>query len=155
MSRSGTSLIAQILHTLGATLPDDVIGPDRGNPAGHWEPRALVEINDQILSHVGLAWDDPRPLPDGWVCSLEAHGFALRIKAQIERDYAGSRLLLIKDPRLCRLLPLYCDALDMLDIEPSILLGSPSGRGGAISGPAGWDRAGAVATTLVAVGNRG
>jgi hypothetical protein len=82
----------------------------------------LVEINDRILSHVGLAWNDPRPLPQGWVHSAEAHGFALQIRQQIEREYPDSRLLLIKDPRLCRLLPLYCDALEMMDIEPSVVL---------------------------------
>jgi hypothetical protein len=122
MSRSGTSLITHILHTLGATLPDDLIGPDRGNPFGHWEPRALVDINDRILSHVGLAWDDPRPLPAAWFRSGEAHEYALQIMGRIEQDYAGSRLLLIKDPRLCRLLPLYCEALDMLDIELTVVL---------------------------------
>ena len=29
---------------------------------------------------------------------------------------------MIKDPRLCRLLPLYLDALDVLDIEPLVIL---------------------------------
>jgi hypothetical protein len=122
MSRSGTSLITHILHTLGATLPDDLIGPDRGNPFGHWEPRALVDINDQILGQLELAWDDPRPLPGSWFRSREAHDYSLQIMARIEQDYAGSRLLLIKDPRLCRLLPLYGDALDMLDIEVTVVL---------------------------------
>jgi hypothetical protein len=122
MSRSGTSLITHILHTLGATLPDDLVGPNRGNPLGHWEPRALVDINDQILSHLGLAWDDPRPLPASWFRSAEAHDYSLRIMEQIEQDYAGSRLLLIKDPRLCQLLPLYGEALDMADIEVTVLL---------------------------------
>jgi hypothetical protein len=122
MSRSGTSLITHILHTLGATLPPDLIGPDRGNPFGHWEPRVLVEINNQILAHLGLAWDDPRPLPGSWFRSREAHAFTLRIMAQIEQDYAGSRLALIKDPRLCRLLPLYGEALDMLDVEATVVL---------------------------------
>jgi hypothetical protein len=122
MSRSGTSLITHILHTLGATLPADLIGPDRGNPFGHWEPRALVDINTRILSHLGLAWDDPRPLHGSWFRSGEAHAFTLQIMAQIEQDYAGSRLPLIKDPRLCRLLPLYGEALDMLDIEATVVL---------------------------------
>jgi hypothetical protein len=122
MSRSGTSLITHILHTLGATLPDDLIGPDRGNPYGHWEPRALVDINDRILSHLRLAWNDPRPLPASWFRSGEAHDYSLQIMARIEQDYAGSRLLLIKDPRLCRLLPLYREALDMLNIELTVVL---------------------------------
>jgi hypothetical protein len=122
MSRSGTSLMTHILHTLGATLPDDLIGPGRGNPFGHWEPRALVDINSQILAHLGLAWEDARPLPGTWFRSGEAHDFALRIMVQIEQDYTGSQLLLIKDPRLCRLLPLYLEALDMLDIEATVVL---------------------------------
>ena len=122
MSRSGTSLISHILHTLGATLPDELIGPDRGNPSGHWEPRALVDINNRILSHLGLAWDDPRPLPESWFRSGEAHAFTLQIMARIEQDYGESRLALIKDPRLCRLLPLYSEALDMLDIEATVVL---------------------------------
>jgi hypothetical protein len=41
---------------------------------------------------------------------------------RIEQDYAGSRLALIKDPRLCRLLPLYNEALDMLDIQATVVL---------------------------------
>ncbi|MGA3003631.1 MAG: hypothetical protein ABSE20_18090 [Acetobacteraceae bacterium] len=122
MSRSGTSLMTHILHTLGATLPVDLIGPDRGNPFGHWEPRALVDINSQVLSHLGVAWDDPRPLPGSWFRSREAHDYSLRIMARIEQDYAGSQLLLIKDPRLCRLLPLYGEALEMLDIEATVVL---------------------------------
>lgn len=59
-SRSATSLAAHGLYRLGARLPD------RGNPDGHCEPRALVAVNDAILSHIGLAWDAARTIPDGW-----------------------------------------------------------------------------------------
>jgi hypothetical protein len=59
MSRSGTSLITHILHTPGATLPNDLIGPDRDNSFGHWEPRAMVDINSRILSPSDLPGTNP------------------------------------------------------------------------------------------------
>ena len=122
MSRSGTSMIAHVLHALGAALPADFIGPGHGNPYGHWEPRALVAINDEILTRFGRTWDDPRPLPDGWLLTGESRRQVTRITRQIEQDYADTPLLVIKDPRLCRLLPLYREALDRLDIDPVVLL---------------------------------
>jgi hypothetical protein len=122
MSRSGTSMITHVLHTLGAALPDDIVGPGAGNPLGHWEPRALVAINDEILNCLGRSWDDPRPLPDGWLETGQSRFNVARIRRRIERDYADAPLLVIKDPRLCRLLPLYRDALESLDIDLAVLL---------------------------------
>src|SRR6478736_1242432 len=66
MSRSGTSLLTHLLHTLGARLPADLICADHGNPRGHWEPRALVAINDAILLTLDRRWDDPRPITEAW-----------------------------------------------------------------------------------------
>jgi hypothetical protein len=40
----------------------------------------------------------------------------------IGQDYGDAPLLMIKDPRLCRLLPLYLEAFDVLDIEPLVVL---------------------------------
>jgi hypothetical protein len=122
MHRSGTSLITHVLHCLGAAIPHDCIGSARGNPLGHWEPRALVALNDKILGQLGRRWDDPRPLPDYWFTSQEAQDYIWRIVAEIERGYADAPLLVIKDPRLCRLLPLYVEALEVLDIEPAVVL---------------------------------
>jgi hypothetical protein len=122
MSRSGTSLLAHVLHALGATLPRDLMGAAHGNPLGHFEPRALVALNDRILSSLGRRWDDPRPIPARWFRSRPAYLFLKRITAQIRQSYSDAPLLVLKDPRLCRLLPLYLDALDVLDIEPLVIL---------------------------------
>ena len=122
MHRSGTSMITHVLHNLGAALPHDSIGPARGNPLGHWEPRALVALNDEILGQLGRRWDDPRPLPDHWFASQQAQDNIQRIIAEIDRGYADAQLLVIKDPRLCRLLPLYIEALEILDIDLVVIL---------------------------------
>ena len=122
MSRSGTSLLAHVLHVLGATLPNDMLGAGPGNPLGHFEPRMLMELNDEILASLDRRWDDPRPLPARWFRSPQAYTFMRRIADQIRCDYGDAPILVIKDPRLCRLAPLYFEALDVLDIEPLVVL---------------------------------
>ena len=93
MSRSGTSMIAHILHALVAALPDDLIGPDWIHPLGQWEPRGLVAINDEILIRLRLTWDEPNPLPDRWFKSAESRFYVSRIMAQVEQDDARAPLL--------------------------------------------------------------
>jgi hypothetical protein len=122
MHRSGTSLLTYLLHKLGATLPRELIGPGYGNPLGHWEPRYLVTINDEVLRTIDRSWDDPRPIDSAWFSSGDAYRFIERIVAQIGRDYGCAPFILIKDPRICRILPLYLTALDILDIEPLVVL---------------------------------
>jgi hypothetical protein len=122
MHRSGTSLLTYLLHTLGATLPDEVVGPACGNPLGHWEPRNLVTINDEALRAIDRSWDDPRPIDSAWFRSRDAYRFIERIIVQIGRDFGCAPLILLKDPRICRILPLYLTALDILDIEPLVIL---------------------------------
>jgi hypothetical protein len=122
MHRSGTSLLTYLLHRLGGALPKDLIGPGAGNPWGHWESRALVDINDDVLKMLGQRWDDPRPIDSAWFNSRDAALVVCRIAEAIHYAYGDEPLLLIKDPRICRLTPLYLSALSMLDIEPAIVL---------------------------------
>lgn len=122
ISRSGTSLLTHVLHALGATLPSDLMGSAHGNPFGHFEPSGLVALNDQILAALDRPWNDPRPIAQRWFRSRPAYAFVRRITGQIVRSYGDAPLLVLKDPRLCRLLPMYLDALELLDVEPLIVL---------------------------------
>jgi hypothetical protein len=122
MHRSGTSLLARLLTTLGAHLPEDRIGPGAGNPFGHWEPRNVVELNNRILAACDRQAIDPRPMPAGWVAAARRDGAVRAISDRIAQDYAGAAVLLLKDPRICRLLPLYAEALARLDIEMRVIL---------------------------------
>jgi hypothetical protein len=122
MSRSGTSLLTHVLHALGAVLPHDLMGAGPGNRLGHFESRELVALNDCILKSLDRRWDDSRPLAARWFRSRPAYPFLQRVTTQIRQSYGDAALFVIKDPRLCRLLPLYLDALDVLDIEPLVIL---------------------------------
>jgi hypothetical protein len=122
VARSGTSVLTHILNVLGARLPDELLGAGQGNPLGHWEPMGLLELNEEILRSVGRTWYDPRPIPLGWFRSKAAYAFQERIRQEIASSYGDAPLILIKEPRICRLAPLYLDALDVLGIEPFVIL---------------------------------
>jgi hypothetical protein len=122
VSRSGTSVLSHLLHALGATVPKALMGPGYGNPKGHWEPKALVALNDEILASMGMSWSDPRTIPWSWFSSRPAYDYLLRITRQVQSDYGTEPLIVLKDPRVARLMPLYLAALDVLDIEPLVIL---------------------------------
>jgi len=120
--RSGTSSLAHLLSLLGAKLPEQLLGPGHGNPLGHWESAQLMQINEEILGEIGRIWHDPRPIPPCWFRSKAAYGFHERLRAAIVSEYGDAQLILVKEPRICRLAPLYLDVLDALRIEALIVL---------------------------------
>jgi hypothetical protein len=122
VGRSGTSALARMLSLLGGALPKDVLGPGRGNERGHWEPAVLVALGDAILRWHGREWRDPSPLPPAWFASDEAEYCIGQIAGVIEHQYDDAPLIVIKEPRLCRLSPLMFAALERLHIEPRIVL---------------------------------
>lgn len=126
--RSGTSLVTRVLNLLGAALPDRLVPANASNERGHWEPQALVALNDAILSEVGTTWDDwsgivwddlPQERTEAWIA---------RLAEAIAAEYGARSPLLLKDPRICRMLPLYDAALARLGIVTShvIVLRDPA-----------------------------
>ena len=122
MHRSGTSALTRVLNLLGVALGDDLMPPGPDNPLGFWEHQGIVSVHEALLGALGRRWDDPRPMPEGWLESAAAHEAGAAIAAIVQRDFAGVPLWAVKDPRLCRLMPLWRRVLADLGIEPRILL---------------------------------
>jgi hypothetical protein len=101
MHRSGTSLVTRLLNELGLYLgPEDhLMRPGPANPAGHWESRAIKDINDEILFILGGTWYEPPELTPGWERSSELAGPRRQARKLIEADFSGSDLWGFKDPR--------------------------------------------------------
>ncbi|MDY6973025.1 MAG: sulfotransferase [Thermodesulfobacteriota bacterium] len=59
MHRSGTSLMANLLHHMGVDMGpnNDIKAPD--NPRGYYEDMAFVRTNDYILKLAGGSWYNP------------------------------------------------------------------------------------------------
>jgi GT2 family glycosyltransferase len=122
MHRSGTSALAGTLRHLGVELGDCLMEASPDNPRGYWEHRDIVAVNDKLLTELGRAWDDIRPLPASWEKGEATAGAGQQLLAILVRDFAKSRLWGLKDPRLCRLLPLWIPMLDQLQVKPRFLL---------------------------------
>jgi len=121
MHRSGTSALAGALSLLGIPLGDRLLKPGPDNPKGYWEHGDIVAVHEQLLAELGSRWDDVRALPEGWLSGEPARRAALAIGAILERDFGSESLWAVKDPRLCRLLPLWLHVLDRMQILPCVL----------------------------------
>lgn len=123
MHRSGTSALAGVLSMAGAD-PGPSLLPAMAevNPKGFWEHKDIVAIHERLLDALNSSWDDERPLPAGWWRLQKVAVFRAELLAVLQRDFAASPLWLLKDPRQCRLLPLWLGILEELDIEPHFLI---------------------------------
>lgn len=124
MHRSGTSFAARVLELVGVTLGsiDGLLPPGSDNPAGYFENKAIQELDDELLAHLGGSWDQPPVLDPGWELGADLDPFRERGAAVIDRDFpvdalvtgAGpaaepnpARLIAFKDPRVSLLLPFW------------------------------------------------
>ncbi|WP_202843326.1 hypothetical protein [Luteimonas saliphila] len=92
------------------------------NARGYWESTELMVLHDQILASAGTRWDDWGRFNPDWFKSPVATEFSEKLGAVIDEEYGGTRLLLVKDPRICRFFPLWKQVLDHKEIKPKIIL---------------------------------
>lgn len=123
MHRSGTSALTRVLSLCGASLPKRLIPPKANdNEAGFWEPSQIGKIHDQLLASSGSFWHDFSPFPIAWYSSTVAQEFKEQIILALQEDFADSSLFVIKDPRVCRIVPFWLDLLEEFDAKPSFLI---------------------------------
>jgi GT2 family glycosyltransferase len=117
MHRSGTSAVTGALRLRGLSLGDDLMQPAPDNPNGFWEHAGVVAVHERVLHALGRSWNDPRPLPADWLAS-EAVREAQRDLVSLLRDEFGDvALWAVKDPRLCRLLPMWRAVFEALGVR--------------------------------------
>lgn len=122
MHRSGTSALTRVLNLLGCTLPQHLLSANPTNEAGHWEPIKILEFNDRLLASAGTNWDEWTPVAEDWFESLEANAHKEEAAELFLAEYPSGSLTVLKDPRLCRLLPFWLDVLKNLEIDPVIAI---------------------------------
>jgi hypothetical protein len=122
MHRSGTSAVTRVLSILGAALPRHVIGAGPGNETGHWEPKKLVDFHDKLLAELDSAWHDWTSLDVSRLTAQRREEIKTRIAEIINDEYSGASLMVVKDPRICRFVPLFIEALTDAGIRPECVL---------------------------------
>ncbi|MDO8862510.1 glycosyltransferase [Haliea sp. E1-2-M8] len=102
MHRSGTSMVAHQLHAFGleAGSEAELLAPREDNPAGFWERRDVVALNDEILRATGGAWFMP-PAMDQLTPTDYQEQVAAIVAALPEAGW------LLKDPRMLLTWPVW------------------------------------------------
>jgi hypothetical protein len=119
--RSGTSALARVLNLCGAYLPERVMPAKLDiNPKGFWETEAVNDLDVRLLHHLGGDWNRvdfelPRegPLVDEFLDDAEA---------LLRSEYGDEPFILIKDPRVCVLAPLWQRALTRAGYRPAYVV---------------------------------
>lgn len=122
MHRSGTSALTRVLGYCGLEMPRTLVPANDGNRAGHWESRIVCQFNDRLLARAGLDWISWREARRD-LASEPDYADLLREGGRIVLDEFGtSGDIVLKDPRVCRLLPFWLKVFADLEIEPVIVL---------------------------------
>jgi hypothetical protein len=122
MHRSGTSALAGTLDQLGCDMPQHLMPPNENNPSGYFESLAIYQLNDAILASAGTSWDDWQAFNPDWLTSPRAQEFLPRATEVLAEEFGASRFFVVKDPRMCRLLPFWLGAFEAAGIAPRIVL---------------------------------
>jgi len=116
MHRCGTSLLTRVLHRHGLSLGDSLDLPAYDNPEGFFENYKIRELNDEILAAQGRAWDRPGQLVDDHWTGTSLETFATQALEVIKKEYDHrEEVIVIKDPRISLLIPLWIKISDSLD----------------------------------------
>jgi hypothetical protein len=126
MHRSGTSLTTGLLNALGVSLSEDLMPPTGENAMGYFESQEITGLQDRMLQILGNSWHASgtlNPLPPQWWRLPAVAPFKQRLKeivADEVRRVPG--MWGFKDPRTCRLMPLWHEIFAELNLEPRYVL---------------------------------
>ncbi|RIY01373.1 glycosyltransferase [Aureimonas flava] len=112
MHRSGTSALAGLMNHLGIDVPGDLIPPAFDNPKGFFENRRFVQFDDRLLGEIGFAYDDAVRIPDDTFRTAVVGDAVDRLRRLALHELGDAPQVLVKDPRICRLLPVWIPALE-------------------------------------------
>ena len=118
MHRSGTSALTGVLQLLGVELGGNLLPARAGvNDKGFFEHEDIYRLHNGLLEALGSAWDDVAPLPPQWLAAPETRRIREELAQIVRRDFGATPLWGLKDPRLCRTLPLWLDLLAELGVD--------------------------------------
>jgi hypothetical protein len=119
--RGGTSAAAGGLVAMGfyPGPEENLMPPSDDNPRGYFEFLPLVAQHDRLLLALDRSWFDNRPLPDGWTKGIPFAQSRKSVAAYLRKlsDEADGRPVVVKDPRVARLFPLYVAAATEAEVR--------------------------------------
>ena len=122
MHRSGTSALAGMLGLSGASLPAHLMPATDANARGFFESEPLWELHEELLAELNTSWHDVSALPTGFMGSSVVGHWVERLAKTLDEEFGDASLFVLKDPRICRLLPLWMAVFQRVHVQPLYLL---------------------------------
>ena len=121
MSRSGLSLVAQLIAAFGVYTGGDAVDlgpPDMYNPTGFWEHPEAVRIDHEIVGELGADWTNVANVDLAQLSGERRAHFVARAMSVV-RSLQGRGPFLLKDPRMALLFPIVSVSDDLLGGQES------------------------------------
>jgi len=122
MYGSGTSALTRMFSLAGAALPRTLLEANEADGTGCWEPERLVRYHDRLLSDLGSSWHDWKPLDFPSLPLSDRKTIHSDIKSILADEFGGRRLWVLKEPRICRFVPIYREVLSDMGVALSPVL---------------------------------
>lgn len=119
--RSGTSALGGVITRLGAVAPKRLMPESKDNERGYYESVAIADWHDELLMSVGTHWHDWRGVDAQWLDSPPESAIS-RALALLADEFGEAPLFLLKDPRICRFVPLWLSVLRDAHIAPRVII---------------------------------
>lgn len=120
--RSGTSVATHLLSVSGFAVGNDLLPANEGNRDGYWEDRRIVEIDDTLLGVLERHWADVRPTPPAAASESRVIAAQAQFLNRVRTLFCLDRHVVIKDPRLCRLLPVWRPVLEVAKVDHAAVI---------------------------------
>lgn len=114
--------MTRLVNVLGANLPSDLIPPAADNPTGFWESTTVTQLNDALLATRGATWHSAFRSPPDFLQHPEVAALREEAAAFLRAEFAGVESFVLKDPRMCRLVPFWLAVLDDVGADVSAVL---------------------------------
>jgi hypothetical protein len=100
--------MAGALRACGIPFGKREMAPTAHNPKGYVEIPMVAAIHDLLFTQLASSWNDPLPIADNWWSLAPTFKAATALTELIKDEFSpDSSIIGIKDPRICRLLPLW------------------------------------------------
>jgi hypothetical protein len=98
------------------------MAPTAHNPLGYWESDVLFRFHERLLHAAGSAWDEWTRVAIDDAGQGVAGALADECRRLVEQEFPGATLAIVKDPRICRFVPIWLRAFAAGGVEPLAVL---------------------------------
>jgi len=120
MHRSGTSAFSGVLSELGCDQPATKMTPRPDNERGYFESQKIHLFHNKLLESAGTSWDSYGKIGTNWFTSPREAEYHAKALVVLEEEFGTSALFVLKDPRICRLMPFWKDVLEDYGCRPLV-----------------------------------